>query len=119
MAPNGDNGASAKGLKKRKRDKNEQSARSKRQRQQQETNSADPDAGNANGIATAPIDSSLGLPTGEGIARSSNGTALVRVTPGDEDSRQRKQSDPASWRLLEPMGGRMSDIDPIFTPDEE
>lgn len=54
-----------------------------------------------------------------------NGAALRRVDgdTGLQDASSQAlaepvQGKPQSWRLSKPMGGRILDIDPIFSPDE-
>ncbi|CAK7215506.1 NET1-associated nuclear protein 1 [Sporothrix curviconia] len=83
--------AAADSQKKRKRDKAEDVARLKKRR------------GQAAGEETAAE------------APQTNGSAGQLAQPKSRAIADR----PTTWTLSEPMGGSMSNIDPIFTPDEE
>ena len=99
--------------KKRKRDLNENDSRSKRQRAERKESKA-------NGRKSeASLSSSA-----KGIQPETNGLngALSTVeATGDRQLQVVRQFNDgeAGWRVSKPMGGRMLDIDPILTADDQ
>jgi NET1-associated nuclear protein 1 (U3 small nucleolar RNA-associated protein 17) len=91
-------------LKKRKREVHDADPKSKRQR------AADDEAAGGN----------AGAKEANGQLAKANGTTAaviskdqqLQLTPGSG-------SDEAGWKVSKPMGGRIMDIDPIFTADEQ
>ncbi|KAL7789953.1 hypothetical protein V8C37DRAFT_385653 [Trichoderma ceciliae] len=94
--------------KKRKRDVNEGDTRSKRTRPQQGVQ--------GNGHEQAE-------PTADGDLEAENqleNVALVKLRGnGGEDIVSRSYDGETGWRISKPMGGRMLDIDPILTQDDQ
>lgn len=91
---------STKGVEKRKRDKVEQedSAQKKKRRQ---------------GKVVADKNETASTPSRNGDATGSfDGGASVNGSVYETKNLQQ-------WRISEPMGGRMSDVDPIFSDDEK
>lgn len=92
--------------KKRKRDNNDTDGKPKRHRQQSRESKV-------NGI-NAPTPRKLKPTEAESAAESS---PLTTFRP-QEVIRQSDDGE-AGWKVSKPMGGRMLDIDPIFTADEK
>lgn len=93
---------STKGVEKRKRDKVDQEDMAQKKRRSAKAAAADKNetttsTPSRNGDATDPL---------EGGASTLNGSVY---------STKALQQ----WRISEPMGGRMSDVDPIFSDDEK
>ncbi|KAH8734906.1 WD40-repeat-containing domain protein [Ilyonectria robusta] len=96
--------------KKRKRELAEADSRSKRQRAERKENKA-------NGRkSTADL-----LNTLNGASSEKNGLSTALETTGDRELGIVPQFDnaEAGWRVSKPMGGRMLDIDPILTEDDQ
>ncbi|QYS97154.1 hypothetical protein H0G86_004387 [Trichoderma simmonsii] len=91
--------------KKRKRDLNEADARSKRSRPQQ---------GDEEEQAESPADGDS-----ESEDNLQNGALLGSKSNGDERLIGRSFDGETGWRISKPMGGRMLDIDPILTQDDQ
>lgn len=91
--------------KKRKRDLNEADARSKRSRPQQ---------GEEEEQAESPADGES-----ESEDNLQNGALLSSKRNGDERLIGRSFDGETGWRISKPMGGRMLDIDPILTQDDQ
>ncbi|KAL7962051.1 WD40-repeat-containing domain protein [Trichoderma compactum] len=94
-----------KSTKKRKRDLNEADARSKRSRPQQ---------GDEDEQAESPADGDS-----ESEDNLQNGALLRSRRNGDEILIGRSFDGETGWRISKPMGGRMLDIDPILTQDDQ
>lgn len=92
--------------KKRKRDNNDTDGKPKRHRQQSREN-------RVNG-RNAPAPRNLKPTEAESAAKSE---PLTTFRP-QEVIRQSDDGE-AGWKVSKPMGGRMLDIDPIFTADEK
>lgn len=95
--------------KKRKRELAEADSRAKRQRAERKSK--------ANGRKSdAELVSSLG-----GGQSDANALATALETTRDRDLEIIRQFDnaEAGWRVSKPMGGRMLDIDPILTHDDQ
>lgn len=90
--------------KKRKRDLNETGTRSKRSRPQQGKDEQ----------AESPADGDY-----EAEDDIQNGALLKSKGDGDEDLVSRSFDGETGWRISKPMGGRMLDIDPILTQDDQ
>lgn len=93
------------GIEKRKRDKADPDASSYKKRRQAKVEKeavagATPRKGNADG-AIDEVTTSQG-----GVESRSKGDIF-------------RENNLQSWRISEPMGGRMSDVDPIFSVDEK
>lgn len=92
-----------KGVEKRKRDKVEQEDAAQKKKRRQGNTAADKtetaSTSSRNGDAIESLD-------GGAIGTSVNGSTY--------DTKALQQ-----WRISEPMGGRMSDVDPIFSEDEK
>ncbi|KAF4976966.1 hypothetical protein FZEAL_6436 [Fusarium zealandicum] len=97
-------------IKKRKRDVNENDSRSKRLRAERKGNKA-------NG-SKADVEQLLGV---NGAGSELNGLSGALDTVGSRELEIVRQFDntEAGWRVSKPMGGRMLDIDPILTEDEQ
>ncbi|KAM0250571.1 hypothetical protein ACHAP5_002101 [Fusarium lateritium] len=93
--------------KKRKLDIAEPDSRSKRQR-------AERKAKKANGVT-------LENETGNGVVAEVNGISGALTEAGSREIEVVRQFDDteAGWRVSKPMGGRMLDIDPVLTADEQ
>ncbi|KAJ3471347.1 hypothetical protein MRS44_001446 [Fusarium solani] len=96
--------------KKRKRDLNENDSRSKRLRAERKLNKA-------NGRKSDASE----LPSAHGVVAELDGLAGALEAPGPRELEIVRQFDnaEAGWRVSKPMGGRMLDIDPILTEDEQ
>lgn len=96
--------------KKRKREVNEADSRSKRQRAERKQNKA-------NG---RKVEDALSTPA-KGTEKELNGLTGALETTGDRELEVVRQFDDgeAGWRVSKPMGGRMLDIDPILTDDDQ
>lgn len=93
------------GIEKRKRDKADPDASSYKKRRQGKVEKeavagATPRKGNANGAINEVTSRRGGLDS----------------RPKDDIIREKSLQ---NWRISEPMGGRMSDVDPIFSADEK
>ncbi|WZH40277.1 Small nucleolar ribonucleoprotein [Fusarium acuminatum] len=93
--------------KKRKLEVAETDSRSKRQRAERKANKA-------NGV-------NLGNETGKGVVSEVNGISGALTEAGSREIEIVRQFDDteAGWRVSKPMGGRMLDIDPVLTADEQ
>lgn len=116
MAPSKENGPGLHSAKKRKRDKSEDLASRKRR--------PEPEEPTANGVHSGANGIGDDEPT-EAVAADSMDMDSSAVVPAKSKSgrkfkteRPSSSSLPATWKILPPMGGRMSDIDPIFSQDE-
>lgn len=96
--------------KKRKRDLNENDSRSKRLRAERKLNKANGRKSDASG-----------LPSANGVVAELDGLAGALEAPGPRELEIVRQFEDAEagWRVSKPMGGRMLDIDPILTEDEQ
>ncbi|KAF4465129.1 hypothetical protein FALBO_8030 [Fusarium albosuccineum] len=96
--------------KKRKRDLNENDSGSKRHRAERKGNKA-------NG-RKSDVDQLFGK---NGVVSELNGLAGALEAGGSRELQIVRQFDntEAGWRVSKPMGGRMLDIDPILTEDEQ
>jgi NET1-associated nuclear protein 1 (U3 small nucleolar RNA-associated protein 17) len=97
-------------LKKRKREVNESSPKSKRQRAVRKDNAANAQGRNASG----------GESNGQLVKANGDSTSAA-VSSNVQESQLIKEfsNDEAGWRVSKPMGGRIMDIDPILTEDEQ
>jgi NET1-associated nuclear protein 1 (U3 small nucleolar RNA-associated protein 17) len=93
--------------KKRKRDLNEGDTRSKRSKPPHEI------PGNGQEQADSTADEDL-----ESEKNLQNGALLKSKANGGVDIISRYDGE-AGWRISKPMGGRMLDIDPILTQDDQ
>ncbi|RFU74601.1 u3 small nucleolar rna-associated 17 [Trichoderma arundinaceum] len=93
--------------KKRKRDVNEGDPRSKRSKAQQ---GAPGNGQEAESTVDEDLESEDGFP---------NGALVKSKSSGGEDIVSRSHDGEAGWRISKPMGGRMLDIDPILTQDDQ
>lgn len=106
MAGNKSNRAKEDQPKKRKRDLAEADSRSKRQRAERKENKA-------NGRKSlADILNSNSELNGQSSALETTGDRELEVVPQFDNAE-------AGWRVSKPMGGRMLDIDPILTNDDQ
>ncbi|KAL7943206.1 WD40-repeat-containing domain protein [Trichoderma barbatum] len=94
--------------KKRKRDLNEADSRSKRSRPQGD------EQGDEDEQAESPADGDF-----ESENNFQNGALSKSKGNGGEDVVSRSFDGETGWRLSKPMGGRMLDIDPILTQDDQ
>ncbi|KAH6609305.1 u3 small nucleolar rna-associated 17 [Trichoderma cornu-damae] len=94
--------------KKRKRDVNEADTRPKRSKAQQGIPS------NGHGQAESSADGNL-----ESETNLQSGGLLNQKGSGVEDIVSRSHDGETGWRISKPMGGRMLDIDPILTRDDQ
>lgn len=90
--------------KKRKRDLNEGDARTKRSRAQQGIEADEHDQ-----AVDGDVESENSPRNGSLAKSKSNGEAMA----------ERSSDGEAGWRISKPMGGRMLDIDPILTQDDQ
>lgn len=92
---------SSKGVEKRKRDKvdQEDSAQKKKRRSDK---------------ATADKNETVSTPSRNGDATDSLEGGADTLNESVYETKALQQ-----WRISEPMGGRMSDVDPIFSDDEK
>ena len=91
--------AAADSLKKRKREKVEDAGRSRKRKPQDGEEAQAPSPAKTEGTAKKG-------------ASGANG-AVVKAAPRAKADRS------TTWKVSEPMGGAMTDIDPIFSADEE
>jgi NET1-associated nuclear protein 1 (U3 small nucleolar RNA-associated protein 17) len=93
--------------KKRKRDVTENDSRTKRLRAERKANKV-------NGIK-------LENESGNGVVAEVNGISGALAEAGTREIEIVRQFDDteAGWRVSKPMGGRMLDIDPVLTEDEQ
>lgn len=100
---------STKGVEKRKRDKVDQEDAAQKKKRRQGKVAADPNdtasTPSRNGDATDFVEGKADIHQ-EALGASVNGSAY--------ETKVLQQ-----WRISEPMGGRMSDVDPIFSDDEK
>ncbi|KAJ4131071.1 NET1-associated nuclear protein 1 [Fusarium equiseti] len=102
MAPNKSPRTKHDPTKKRKRDLNENDSRTKRQR-------ADRKAAKANGTSKSGVVSEV----------PEISEALTETGPREIEIVRQFDNTDAGWRVSKPMGGRMLDIDPVMTEDEQ
>ena len=104
MAPNKSPRTKHDPTKKRKRDLAENDSRTKRQR-------ADKKAAKANGSSKGKSGVVSEVPE---ISE-----ALTETSPREIEIVRQFDNTDAGWRVSKPMGGRMLDIDPVITEDEQ
>lgn len=63
----------------------------------------------------------MGNETGKGVVSEVNGISGALTEAGSREIEIVRQFDDteAGWRVSKPMGGRMLDIDPVLTADEQ
>ncbi|CAM1504288.1 Fc.00g018790.m01.CDS01 [Cosmosporella sp. VM-42] len=99
--------------KKRKRDVNENDSRSKRHRAERKENKTN--GRKSVGVLSNPMKGAQ--PETNGV----KGALSIADNTGDRELQVVRQFDDgeAGWRVSKPMGGRMLDIDPILTEDDQ
>lgn len=93
---------------KRKREPKDDSALSQKKHRRRPTTSAPPE--------DTPKASDKEDPRTAALRQDASGLELIDTASGLASSLARERSAP--WKLSKPMGGRMLDIDPVFSPDE-
>ncbi|KAK7430245.1 NET1-associated nuclear protein 1 [Neonectria magnoliae] len=110
MAGNKNNRTKEDQPKKRKRDLAEADSRSKRQRAERKDNKANGRKSLADILS--PANGANSELNGQSSALETTGTRELEVVPQFDNAE-------AGWRVSKPMGGRMLDIDPILTTDDQ
>ncbi|KAK7408775.1 NET1-associated nuclear protein 1 [Neonectria punicea] len=110
MAGNKNNRTKEDQPKKRKRDLAEADSRSKRQRAERKENKANGRKSLADILS--PANGANSELNGQSSALETTGTRALEVVPQFDNAE-------AGWRVSKPMGGRMLDIDPILTTDDQ
>jgi NET1-associated nuclear protein 1 (U3 small nucleolar RNA-associated protein 17) len=109
MAGNKGQKSSADKTKKRKREVNDADSKAKRHRKEVKANGA---------AASEEQEKASNAPENEasGTLVAANGDGMASRPLGDLAN---KTDSETGWRISKPMGGRMLDIDPILTDDEQ
>lgn len=110
---------SSKGVDKRKREKIDQEdpsqKKKRRQKQQQDDQDGTPRA-SPKRKAAAPVAEEQDAPDEDSAFKDLFSKHKPRPQSNGESTRSKALQ---KWRISGPMGGRMSDIDPIFSADEK
>lgn len=115
MAPTRDRAGDLEAAKKRKRDKADlQEERQNRKKQKSKRKSLPEQNGEKDDEAPSR-QNNVGLQTADEVEVSNN---LQIVTQNTANGQVEILKSPASWIVSKPMGGRILDIDPVFSVDE-
>jgi NET1-associated nuclear protein 1 (U3 small nucleolar RNA-associated protein 17) len=114
MAPSKDSPTLAESLKKRKLDRTDLQNEERRNRKKQKSKRKSLGEQNGEQIDTTPVaEGNLGSNSSNQDYIATKGQLIVKET-----SNGQLETTNSSWNVSKPIGGRMLDIDPIFSEDE-
>lgn len=109
MAPNMDANGDTAALKKRKREPKDDPALSQKKHRRQSRSKLQ---------ANADADEDASASDGQNPSKAALQQTDADLELPDASTQLSVRAKSASWKVSKPMGGRMLDIDPVFSPDE-
>lgn len=115
MAPSRDRNDDSERASKRKREKAETEEERRNRKKQKSKRKSLPGENRQKDDDSVPIPKPADTITPNGVSDPSN---FQLVRQGDINARLEAVGSPSAWNVSRPIGGRMLDIDPVFSVDE-